>query len=127
MGVAAAFDDHRRSVRFFCDWGRFDLARARIFEDAEPWARLDDWGAERATDHLSEEQPLAAIVVLRGLVRHAWEAGDPVYQPRIPGWIRKLARLASRVESDNSHRREGVSSHAAFLQMIGMTPDGKRR
>lgn len=127
MGVAAAFDDHRRSVRFFCDWGRFDLANARVFEDSEQWARLDDWGAETATDQLSEGQPLAAMVVLRGLVRHAWETGDPVYQPRIPGWIRKLAKLASRVESDNSHRREGVSSHAAFLQMIGMTPDGKRR
>lgn len=127
MGIASAFDDHRCAVRFFCDWGRLDLARTRIFEDAGLWVRLDDWGAETVVARLRDAEPLAAIVVLRGLVRHAWETGDPVYRPRIPGWIRKLAGLAERVEPDDTHRREGISSHAAFLQMMCMTPDGKRR
>lgn len=127
MGVAATFHDHRRSVRFFCDWGRPDLARSRIFEDAGLWDRLDDWGAQVAVARLSEAEPIAATVVLRGLLRHAWSIGDPVYRGLIPGWVRQLAALASRVEGGDTYKREGVSSHAVFLQMMGMMPDGTRR
>jgi hypothetical protein len=127
MGVAAAFDDPRRSVRFFCDWGRLDLAKTRIFEDAGLWDRLDDWGAQLTVAKLSEAEPIAATVVLRGLLRHAWSTGDPVYRGLIPGWVRKLAALASRVEGSDTHKREGISSHAVFLQMMGMTAEGKRR
>ena len=76
---------------------------------------------------MEEAEPLAAIVVLRGLVRHACASGDPVYRPRIPGWMRALARLALRVERDGRHRQEGISSHADFARSAGLTPQGKRR
>ncbi|WP_322896289.1 MULTISPECIES: DUF6880 family protein [unclassified Yoonia] len=127
MGVAAAFGDPRRSVRFFCDWGRPDLARTRIFDDAVLWDRPDDWGALTSVDSLCEAEPIAATVVLRALVRFAWKTGDPLYRPLIARWVRKLAVLASRVEGADMHRQEGLSTHAVFLKMMGMMPNGKRQ
>lgn len=120
MDLALLFEEPRQAVRFFVEYGRIDLAARCVLNNVDRWTRVDDWRAMSTIAVLSESYPLAATVLLRGLVRFAILPGNHVYKSRIPGLLRKIAALAGQAGLDVGDHWEGVSDAQSFLKNVKM-------
>ncbi len=94
LAFAAAFPEPRRSVRFFLRYNRPDLAASRVMAELHVWSEVDTWGQDDAAAELAPHQPLAASVLLRGLVTRIFIERDRTSFRQARRHLKQLAAIA---------------------------------
>jgi hypothetical protein len=114
LAYATAFPEPRRTVRFFLRYGRPDLAAERVLAEAHTWSAVDTWDQDDAAAGLAPHHPLAASVLLRGLVIRILMERDRAMFRQARRHLKQLSAIAAIADAD-ACRPARYEPHAVWL------------
>jgi hypothetical protein len=117
LTFAATFPEPRRSVRFFLRYDRPDLAAERVLAEADVWSELDTWGQDHAAADLAPHQPLAASILLRGLIIRILTERDRTAFRQARRHLKQLGAMAILADPDN-RRPVLYQPHALWMASL---------
>jgi hypothetical protein len=115
LAYAATIPDPRRAVRFFLRYGRPDLAAERVMAEVHTWSEVDTWGQDEAAAELAWHQPLAASLLLRGLVSRILLERDRALFRQARRHLKQLAAIAVLADTDE-RRPAQYKPHAIWIE-----------
>jgi hypothetical protein len=115
LSYAATFPEPRLSVRFFLRYNRPDLAAARVMADVDTWSEVDTWDQDDAAADLAPQQPLAASILLRGLVTRIMLEKDLTSFRQARRYLKQLGAMAILADADN-RRPAQYKPHALWIE-----------